>query len=78
MAGYYRSVRVVYDGRGADILLWCVTTALFSLITLGLYLPVGINRLVRYILESTELQIQELPATNQGEPVTDSTSNEKQ
>jgi uncharacterized membrane protein YjgN (DUF898 family) len=30
----------------------------FSLITLGLYLPVAINRLVRYIFENTELQIQ--------------------
>jgi uncharacterized membrane protein YjgN (DUF898 family) len=26
--------------------------------TLGLYLPVAINRLVRYIFENTEVQIQ--------------------
>jgi uncharacterized membrane protein YjgN (DUF898 family) len=78
MASSYRSVRVVYEGRGVDILVWLVTTALFSLITLGLYLPVGINRLVRYIFDNTELQIQELPATIQNGAATDSASNEKQ
>jgi uncharacterized membrane protein YjgN (DUF898 family) len=63
MAGSYRSVRVVYDGRGRDVLWWCISTAFFSLITLGLYLPVAINRLVRYIFDNTELQIQDLPAS---------------
>ena len=58
MAAQNRSVRIVYTGRGRDILWWCISTAFFSLITLGLYLPVGINRLVRYIFENTEVQIQ--------------------
>jgi uncharacterized membrane protein YjgN (DUF898 family) len=62
MASSYRSVRVVYEGRGSDILWWCISTVFFSLITLGLYLPVAINRLVRYIFDNTEVQIQESSA----------------
>ena len=58
MASSYRSVRIVYEGRGSDILWWCISTVFFSLITLGLYLPVAINRLVRYIFDNTEVQIQ--------------------
>jgi uncharacterized membrane protein YjgN (DUF898 family) len=63
MASSYRSVRIVYEGRGRDILWWCISTAFFSLITLGLYLPVAINKLVRYIFDNTEVQIQESPAS---------------
>jgi len=65
MVGSYRSVKIVYKGRGRDILWWCISTAFLSLITLGLYLPVAINRLVRYIFENTEvqIQIQESPAS---------------
>ena len=59
----YRSVRIVYGGRGRDILWWCISTAFFTLITLGLYLPVAINRLVTYIFDNTELQIQEQSAS---------------
>lgn len=67
MASSYRSVRIVYEGRGRDILWWCVSTAVFSLITLGLYLPVAINRLVKYIFDNTELQVQEQPASQPAE-----------
>jgi uncharacterized membrane protein YjgN (DUF898 family) len=63
MASSYRSVRIVYEGRGRDILWWCISTAFFSLITLGLYLPVAINKLVRYIFDNTEVQIQESPTS---------------
>ena len=65
MGSNYKSVKVVYNGRGRDVLWWCISTAFFSLITLGLYLPVAINRLVRYIFENTEvqIQIQEPPAS---------------
>jgi len=63
MASSYRSVRIVYEGRGRDILWWCISTAVFSLLTLGLYLPVAINKLVRYIFDNTEVQIQESPAS---------------
>jgi uncharacterized membrane protein YjgN (DUF898 family) len=58
MASSYRSVKIVYAGRGRDILWWCISTAIFTLITLGLYLPVAINRLVRYIFENTEVHIE--------------------
>jgi uncharacterized membrane protein YjgN (DUF898 family) len=67
MASSYRSVRVVYNGRGRDILWWCISTAFFSLITLGLYLPVAINHLVRYIFDNTEVQIQESSASQSAE-----------
>ena len=63
MGSNYKSVKVVYNGRGRDILWWCISTVFFSLITLGLYLPVAINRLVRYIFENTEVHIQESPAS---------------
>jgi uncharacterized membrane protein YjgN (DUF898 family) len=63
MASSYRSVRIVYDGRGRDILWWCISTAFFSLITLGLYLPVAINKLVKYIFDNSEVQIQESSAS---------------
>jgi uncharacterized membrane protein YjgN (DUF898 family) len=67
MASSYRSVRIVYEGRGRDILWWCITTLFFSLVTLGLYLPVAINKLVRYIFDNTEVQIQESPASQSTE-----------
>jgi uncharacterized membrane protein YjgN (DUF898 family) len=68
MASSNRSVRIVYEGRGRDILWWCITTLFFSLITLGLYLPVAINRLVRYVFDNTEvrIQVQEPPAAQTG------------
>ncbi len=74
MAGSYRSVRIAYDGRGADILWWCVSTVLFSVVTLGLYLPVAINRLVRYVFDNTEMQIQDLPVPSQANAVPGSES----
>ncbi len=54
-----RTVRIAYKARGRDILAWFIKTALFSLITLGWYLPVAANRLVRYMCEHTEIQIVE-------------------
>ena len=59
MTGQDRTVRIAYKARGRDILAWFIMTALFSLITLGLYLPVAANRLVRYMCEHTEIQIVE-------------------
>ncbi len=54
-----RTVRMVYKARGRDILFWFLKTAFFSLITLGLYLPVAANQLVRYMCEHTEINIVE-------------------
>ena len=53
-------VKIVYTARGRDILAWFIQTVFFSLITLGLYLPVAANRLVRYMCEHTEVHIVEL------------------
>ena len=54
-----RTVKMVYKARGRDILFWFLKTFFFSLITLGLYLPVAANKLVRYMSEHTEIQIVE-------------------
>jgi uncharacterized membrane protein YjgN (DUF898 family) len=59
MTKQYRRIGIVYNARGRDILAWCVTTAFLSLITLGLYLPVAVNRLMRYLCENTEIHIDE-------------------
>ena len=55
-----RTVRVIYSARGRDILAWFIITVFFSLITLGLYLPIAVNKLVRYMSEHTEVHIVEL------------------
>lgn len=57
-----RTVRIVYKARGRDILMWFINTAFFSLITLGLYLPVAAHRLVRYMCEHTEIHVIESQA----------------
>ena len=54
-----RTVRMLYKARGRDILFWFLKTAFFSLITLGLYLPVAANKLVRYMCEHMEINIVE-------------------
>lgn len=63
MTGQDRIIKVVYGARSRDILAWFIKTAFFSLITLGLYLPVAANRLVRYMCEHTEIQIVETQST---------------
>ena len=50
-------VTIVYKARSRDILAWYIKTAFLSLITLGLYLPVGANSLVRYLREHTQIYI---------------------
>ncbi len=62
MARQGKIVKVVYTARGRDILAWFIRTVLFSLITLGLYLPVAANKLMRYMCEHTEVHIVELQA----------------
>jgi uncharacterized membrane protein YjgN (DUF898 family) len=59
MTGQEGIVSIVYTARGRDVLAWCIKTAFFSLITLGLYLPVAANGLVRYMCEHTEIHIAE-------------------
>ncbi|OGO02065.1 MAG: hypothetical protein A2Y72_05995 [Chloroflexi bacterium RBG_13_53_26] len=59
MAKQGKTVGIVYTARGRDIFIWCAKTAVFSLITLGLYLPVAANSLVKYLCEHTEVHIGE-------------------
>jgi uncharacterized membrane protein YjgN (DUF898 family) len=59
MAARYRRVGVIYTASSRDILAWFIRTAILSVLTLGLYLPVAANRLVRYLCAHTELYIGE-------------------
>jgi len=54
-----RTVRIVYSARGRDVLAWFIRTGFFSVITLGLYLPVAANKLARYMCEHTVIYIEE-------------------
>ena len=59
MSARYRRVGVIYTASSRDILAWFIRTAVLSVLTLGLYLPVAANRLVRYLCAHTELYIGE-------------------
>jgi uncharacterized membrane protein YjgN (DUF898 family) len=59
MARQYTTVGIVYSARGRDILIWCIKTAVLSLITLGFYFPVAANNLVKYLCEHTKIRIDE-------------------
>jgi len=53
------TVTVQYEASGPFIVGWCIETAFLSLITLGLYLPIGLNNLVRYLCDCTEVRIRQ-------------------
>ena len=55
MATQYKRVGILYTASSRDILAWFLRTAILSVLTLGLYLPVANNRLVRYLCEHTEI-----------------------
>ena len=59
MARQCKTVGIVYSARGRDILTWCIKTAFLSLVTLGFYLPVAANNLVKYLCEHTKIRIDE-------------------
>ena len=59
MAKQGKTVGIVYTARGGDIFIWFVKTAVLSVITLGFYLPVAANNLVKYLCEHTEVHIGE-------------------
>jgi uncharacterized membrane protein YjgN (DUF898 family) len=63
MAGRYRRVGIVYTAAGQDILIWFIRTAILSVLTLGLYLPVAVNNLVKYLCAHTEIHIGESQIT---------------
>lgn len=70
MAARYTRVGVIYTARSRDILAWFIRTAILSVLTFGLYLPVAANRLVRYLCAHTEVYIgeSELQTASQSEP----------
>jgi uncharacterized membrane protein YjgN (DUF898 family) len=52
-----KTVGVTYTATGRDIFIWFTKTVVFSLLTLGLYLPVAANNLVRYLCQHTEIHV---------------------
>jgi len=42
-------VRINYKGRSGYMLSWYIETILLSILTLGFYLPVAANRLLKYL-----------------------------
>jgi uncharacterized membrane protein YjgN (DUF898 family) len=57
-------VRIHYRGRSSHILSWYITTFFLSLITLGLYLPVAANRLLRYLTQKTDIYMYDVVETS--------------
>ena len=53
-------VRIVYRGVSGYIVYWYVETLLLSLITLGFYLPVAANRLLKYLTQQTDIYFYDL------------------
>jgi hypothetical protein len=48
-----QTTRVVYTAQSRELLYWYIKTLFFSLITLGFYLPVAANRLLRLLTRRT-------------------------
>lgn len=48
-----RTTKIVYTGQSREFLYWYIQTLFFSLLTLGFYLPVAANRLLRQITRRT-------------------------
>lgn len=63
MTKRHKTIGMVYTARGQDILIWCIKTFFLSLITLGFYLPIAANNLVKYLCEHTEIRIGESEAS---------------
>ena len=53
-------VRINYKGRSGYIFSWYIQTILFSILTLGLYLPVAANRLLKYLTQHTDIYMYDL------------------
>ena len=56
-------VRIHYRGRSRSILSWYIKTLFLSLITLGFYLPVGANRLLKYLTQKTDIYMYDVVET---------------
>lgn len=48
-----QTTKIVYTGQSREFLYWYIKTVFFSLITLGFYLPVAANRLLRLLSRRT-------------------------
>jgi uncharacterized membrane protein YjgN (DUF898 family) len=48
-----QTTRIIYRGRGRELFYWYVETLIFSIFTLGLYLPVAANKLLRLLTQRT-------------------------
>jgi len=59
-----QKVRIEYRGSSGYIFYLYIETLLFSLITVGLYLPVGANRLLRYLTQQTDIYMYDLVETS--------------
>jgi len=53
-------VRINYKGRSGYIFSWYVKTILLSILTLGFYLPVAANRLLKYLTQYTDIYMYDL------------------
>ena len=53
-------VRINYKGKSGYILSWYIETIFLSILTLGLYLPVAANRLLKYLTQHTDIYMYDL------------------
>jgi hypothetical protein len=53
-------VRINYKGKTDYIFSWYVKTFFLSIITLGFYLPVAANRLLKYLTQHTDIYMYDL------------------
>jgi hypothetical protein len=53
-------VRINYKGKTDYIFSWYVKTFFLSIITLGFYLPVAANRLLKYLTQQTDIYMYDL------------------
>jgi uncharacterized membrane protein YjgN (DUF898 family) len=53
-------VRINYRGKSGYILSWYIETILLSILTLGFYLPVAANRLLKYLTQHTDIYMYDL------------------
>ena len=48
-----QTTKIVYTAQSRELLYWYIQTIFFSVITLGFYLPVAANRLLRLLSRRT-------------------------
>ena len=53
-------VRINYKGKSGYIFSWYIETILLSILTLGLYLPIAANRLLKYLTQHTDIYMYDL------------------